>query len=101
MSQARHDKEASNAVDARSDRLNDISKALGMILETIDGAFRKYRQRTPAADQAYDANDIKTIMTHIAIWYRETLGSTATDVIATSEADIKKSNGFIRSFKAN
>ena len=75
MSRTRHDKEASKAVDAREERKNDISKALGVILETVDGSFRKYRQRTPAAEEAYNANDIKTIMTHLEIWYRETLGS--------------------------
>jgi hypothetical protein len=90
MTQARFDKETSKAVDARDERKQDISKALGVILETIDNSFRKYRQRTLAAEAAYNANDIKTIMTHLGIWYREALGSTATDVIAVSEADIKR-----------
>jgi hypothetical protein len=77
MTQARFDKETSKAVDARDERKQDISKALGVILETIDNSFRKYWQRTPAAEAAYNTNDIKTIMTHLTIWYREALGSTA------------------------
>jgi hypothetical protein len=65
MTQARFDREISKAVDAREERRNDISKALGVILETVDNSFRKYWQRTPAAEAAYNANDIKTIMTHL------------------------------------
>ena len=101
MTQARFDRETSKAVDARDERRQDISKALGVILETIDNSFRKYWKRTPAAEAAYNSNDIKTIMIHLGIWYREALGSTATDTIAVSEADIKKANDMFEYLKQN
>jgi hypothetical protein len=99
MTKARFEKESSKAVDARDERRQDISKALGVILETIDNSFRKYWKRTPAAEAAYNSNDIKTIMIHLGIWYREALGSTATDTIAVSEADIKKANDMFEYLK--
>ena len=60
MTQARHDKEAENVVEERNERKKDISKALGVILETIDDGFRIYRLATPEAQTAYDDNDIKS-----------------------------------------
>ena len=102
MTQARHNKEAEDAVEERKERKKDISKALGVILETIDDSFRIYRESNQEAKMAYRNNDIKTIMSHIAIWYRSHLGSAAEEVIATSEADLKRAKDTfdqIRQFK--
>ena len=90
MTQARHDKEIDKAVEKRDKREEDISKALGAILETIDDSFRIYRMATAQCQAAYDNNDIKTIMAHISIWFKSALGSNAQEQVATSESDLKK-----------
>ena len=90
MTQARHDKETDKAVEKRDKREEDISKALGAILETIDDSFRIYRNSTAQCQAAYDNNDIKTIMAHISIWFKSALGSNAQEQVATSESDLKK-----------
>jgi hypothetical protein len=77
-----------------------MSKALGSILTTIDDAFQAYINDNREATNAYDTNDIRTIMRHLSIWYKKTLGSSSTNVRAMSEADIEKAKKNLRGLKA-
>ena len=63
MTQARHDKETENAVEERKERKKDVSRALVVILETIDDLFRIYRMSTTEAQKAYDNNEIELNLT--------------------------------------
>ena len=99
MTQQAYDEISKENRDKIAKREENMSKALGLILTTIDGAFQTYINGNREATNAYDRNDIKTIMRHLNIWYKKTLGSSSTNVRAVSEADIAKAKEIFEALK--
>ena len=99
MTQAAYDEISKENREKRAKREENMSKALGLILTTIDGAFQTYINDNREATIAYDTNDIRTIMRHLSIWYKKTLGSSSTNVRAISEADIEKARKIFEALK--
>ena len=99
MTQQAYDEISKENRDKLTKREENQSKALGLILTTIDGAFQTYINGNREATNAYDRNDIKTIMKHLNIWYKKTLGSSSTNVRAVSEADIAKAKEIFEALK--
>ena len=99
MTQVEFDEIIRENREIKRTREQSMSKALGYILTTIDDAFQNYISNNPEASQAYDADDIKTIMKHLSIWYKKSLGSSSINVRATTEADIAKAKKVFNDIK--
>ena len=99
MTQVAYDEISRENREERKKREDNMSKALGLILTTIDDAFQAYINDNREATRAYDTNDIRNIMRHLSIWYKKTLGSSSTNVRAMSEADIEKAKKTFEALK--